>query len=131
MNNVLQAFINQTYGSTKEAKEIDTKIDNREKLLKDWDNERLQQAATIMSRDQSISNHTNVPTQLKPDQLNQKTVPHPNMNYDHSLTLDRKSMLREKYLNEKYKDNPQDKPNLDAFTEDWGELDDDGDLPIL
>jgi len=131
MNNVLQAFINQTYGSTEKMKEAYVEATNREKLLKDWDNERLQQAASIMSRDQSISNHTNIPTQLKPDQLNEKTVSHPNMNYDHSLTLDRKSILREKYLNQKYKDNPQDKPNTDSFTEDWGELDDDGDLPIL
>jgi len=51
------------------------------------------------------------------------------MNYDHSDTLDRLPQLRENYLNEKYKDNPENKPMFD--NNDWGELDQDGDLPII
>ena len=131
MNNVLQAFIQQTYGSIEKAQEADNKANQREQLLKNWSNDRIQEAGKIMSRDQSISNHINIPTKLKNGELDQKIIPHKNMLYDHSDTMDRKSQLREKYLNEKYKNNPQDKPSLDAFTEDWGELDDEGDLSIL
>lgn len=128
MNNVLNAFIQQTYGSLQNANQESVKADQRETILKKQEEERLTKALEIISRDQSIANYITIPTQLKPNQLNQKTVPHPKMNYDHSLTIDRKALLREKYLNEKYKDNPQDRPSLDI---DWGELDQDGDLSIL
>ena len=132
MNNpLLTTFLVQTYGSIENAKQIDILTEQRLKQEEELQEQKTKEFLTIMSRDQSISNHTNIPTKLKPNELNQKTVPHPNMNYDHSLTMDRKAMLREKYLNEKYKDNPQDKPSLDAFTEDWGEMDEDGDLPIV
>lgn len=131
MNNVLQAFINQTHGSISKANDADMKANQRNQLLKDWDQERMNKAMLQMASDQSIASKASIPTKLKEGELNQKTVPHPNMNYDHSLTMDRKSQLRENYLNNKYKDNPQDKPNNFDFGEDWGELDEDGDLPIL
>ena len=112
MNNVLNAFIQQTYGSLQNANQESINTNQREELLKKQEEERLTKALEIISRDQSIANYITIPTQLKPTQLNQKTVPHPKMNHDHSLTIDRKVMLREKYLNEKYKDNPQNRPFL-------------------
>jgi hypothetical protein len=131
MNNVLNAFIQQTYGSLENANQQSMNSDKREELLKKLEEERLTKALKIISRDQSISKYINIPTQLKPDQLSQKTIPHPKMNHDHSLTVDRKALLRENFLNEKYKDNPQEKPSIGPFSEDWGDLDEDGDLPIL
>ena len=130
-NNLLQAFINQTYGSISKAQEADGKANNREKLLNDFDQERMSKAMLQMASDQSISSKVSIPTKLKEGELNQKIIPHPNMQYDHSLTMDRKSALRTNFLNEKYKNNPQDRPTNFDFSEDWSNLDDDGDLPIL
>jgi hypothetical protein len=131
MSNVLNAFIKQTYGSLENANKQSLNTDKREELLKKLEEERFTKALEIISRDQSIANYINIPTKLNPDQLNQKTIPHTEINYDHSLTMDRKALLRENYLNKKYKDNPQEKPSIVPFSEDWGDLDQDGDLPIL
>jgi len=126
---LLKSFIEQTHNSIENAQKQDSVANQKDQILKDWDLQRFQQAYSLMSRDQSISSYTNVPTQLQPNELNQIPVIHPNMNYDHSDTLDRLPQLRENYLNEKYKDNPENKPMFD--NNDWGELDQDGDLPII
>lgn len=87
-NNILNAFIQQTYGSKEKAMEADKQADQREAnekaLAKDLNKKAIEQ----ISRNQNISSAMNIPSQLKEGQLNQKTIPHPQMaNYDHSLEL--------------------------------------------
>lgn len=49
----------------------------------------IQQAAAMMSRSQNISDYIDIPSNLHIDDLNDKTIPHSNMEYDHSLEVKR------------------------------------------
>jgi len=64
---LLKSFIEQTHNSIENAQKQDSVANQKDQILKDWDLQRFQQAYSLMSRDQSISSYTNVPTQLQPN----------------------------------------------------------------
>lgn len=89
-NDVLSAFVQQTYGSPQKAMEADKQADQREAIAKAFAEDAHKKAVTQLCRNQSIASAMNIPSKLKEGQLNNKTVPHLQMaNYDHSLETKR------------------------------------------
>jgi hypothetical protein len=105
-NDVLSAFINQTYGSLDKARKADHLadlnpnakpehdpdfIDVQEKNLeKEADEELQKQLIAKMSIQHNIRESMSIPSKLHDGQLNQKTEVHNNFkNYDHSLEIHR------------------------------------------
>lgn len=125
-NQILNAFLQQTYGSLEKAREADKLADlnpnsqGNEKIEFEQDQKLRQEMASRMTK-KPISQSMLIPSKLKDGELNQKTESHPQFkNYDHSLEMDRKSSLRDKFLNEKYKNDPEHKPTSQDF--DFNEL---------
>lgn len=113
---MLDAFIQQTYGSIDGIIEAELRSQKLEEAKKKMAEEFHKKAVLEMNKSQEIKSKMEIPTKIKKGELDQKTVPHPKMAaYDHSLELDRKSIVREKYLNEKYKNNPEEKPSEEEF----------------
>jgi len=87
---MLSAFIKQTYGNVENANKADQAADLRECVEKELMHKREESAKLQMCRDQSICNAMNIPTRLKPGELDGKTVVHEKFkNYDHSLEIKR------------------------------------------
>lgn len=99
MSDILNAFIQQTYGSLEKAKEADHLADLNPNaqpehdenfvdtaLPNDIENEFQKQLIAKHFKNIPIKDSMNIPTQLKDETLNQKTEAHPSLkNYDHSL----------------------------------------------
>ena len=83
---MLDAFVEQTYGSRQGAYEDDKRKD---KLLEDSQkrvDQYYQWAVTQLSSKQEISSAMNIPAKVKIGELDDKTHAHPSFkNYDHSL----------------------------------------------
>lgn len=120
-NQILNAFLQQTYGSLEKAREADKLADlnpnaKGNEHMEFEQNQKLRQEMASKMTKKPISQSMSIPSKLKDGELNQKTDAHPQFkNYDHSLEMDRKSSLRDKYLNEKYKNNPDQKPSAQDF----------------
>lgn len=120
-NSIQKEFIEQTYGSLEKAREADRLADlnpnskGNEKLELEQDGKIRQEMASRMIK-KPISQSMLIPSKLKDGEINQKTESHPQFkNYDHSLELDRTAITRAKYLDEKYKNNPENKPSSSDF----------------
>lgn len=98
-NNIIDAFIKQTYGSLEAAIESDEKADQHNAAIKNLS--QLWKEKTIQHQAQSakpISEHISIPTKIKQGDLDQHTEAHSHFqNYDHSFEKNRLSELREKY----------------------------------
>lgn len=123
MGDILKAFIEQTYGSLEKAREADKLADinpnasGNENLEFEQDQKFRQELASKM-KNIPISHSMSIPTQIKDGELNNKPVSHPQFaKYDHSLEFDRTAIVRAKYLDEKYKNNPKDRPEAIDFKE--------------
>jgi hypothetical protein len=120
-NSILNAFLQQTYGSLEKAREADKLADlnpnskGNKHMEFEQDHKLRQEMASKLAK-KPISQSMSIPSRLNAGDLNQKTESHPQFkNYDHSLEMDRKSSLRDKYLNEKYKDSLDKKPTAQDF----------------
>ena len=116
MSKMLDAFIQQTYGSAEQAHAADKKANEKELAAKELAKDFHKRAVLEMYKDQSIAAHMAIPAKLKPEDLKETPKPHPQFaSYDHSLEVDRTAVVRQKYLAQKYKDNPADQPALSDF----------------
>lgn len=115
-NSILNAFIQQTYGSIEKAQASDKLADNQKNIDREICKQKEKDAMVMMLRSKNISDHMNIPSKLKPNELNTTTEIHPQFKkYDHSLEVDRTEVAREKFLNEKYKNDPENKPTSIDF----------------
>lgn len=90
-NDVLGAFINQTYGSVEKAHQADKDADLRIEAEKRLCQEREAAGLKQFNSDQSILKSMNIPHKVKPGDLDDKTVPHEHFkDYDHSCEQVRK-----------------------------------------
>ena len=113
-NNIQDAFIKQTYGSKEKAMEADKQANQRVLDSKARAKELERQALLQFSRNQNINSAMPIPSKLTNGQLNEKPVAHPHFaNYNHSLEMDRTKIIRDKILDEKYKNNPSARPSSD------------------
>ena len=93
-NNILNSFIQQTYGSGQNAIQADKDADKREQMEKEAAEFRMKAAISQLCKPINLSKTLNVPTKLKDGELNSKTESYLNYkNYDHSLEKNRSSDL--------------------------------------
>lgn len=104
-NNILQSFINQTYGSLENAKKIDALADlnpnaytdhniGDPNISKKIDEEAQKMAMKGRFTNKPIKDSMNIPTKLNDGEINQQTQSHQNFkNYDHSLEIHRGQKL--------------------------------------
>ena len=97
-SNILDAYIEQTYGSYDKIEEVEAQSTDVLNKVEDIKNDRVKEAHDILSRPQELMHYMEIPTQLKAGELDQKTIPHKQLaNYDHSLEMDRLQTLRSEY----------------------------------
>jgi len=92
---MMEAFIQQTYGSIEKMKEAMTKADlnprSNEHLEKELNDKLQKEIISTHFMNTPIKESMPIPSKLKDSELNQKTEGHPNFkNYDHSLETERK-----------------------------------------
>lgn len=96
--NILDAFVEQTYGSYDKIEEVEARsqdVLDKVGALKDGFEK---EARDILNRPQDFVHYMDIPTKLKEGELNQKTVSHEQLSkYDHSLETNRLPSLRAKY----------------------------------
>ena len=110
MNDILQSFIEQTYGSLDKARQADKLADlnphaqpEHDHYFDDRGNQELEKKANEEAQKQAMKGHFEnkpikesmfIPTKLQNESLNQKTQPHDNFkNYDHQLEINRAQKL--------------------------------------
>lgn len=99
MSKMLDAFIQQTYGSYTKAQQADEQAEIRERLEAERQEKFHEMAVIEMLKDQSIKSAISIPSKIKDGELNQKTESHQNFkNYKHDLELDRAAILDLKIL---------------------------------
>ena len=95
---ILNAFVEQTYGSYENISAIESKIDDILNKAESIHKERVKEANDIVNRPQDFVHYVDIPTKLKEGELNQETEVHSQFaNYDHSLEANRLPALRSKY----------------------------------
>jgi hypothetical protein len=106
-NDVLSAFINQTYGSIDNARKADELADlnpnaytniqeqiGNPEIKKKADNEAQKKAIKGHFQNKPIKESMHIPTKIKDDSINNETHPHNNLkNYNHSLETSRSNKL--------------------------------------
>lgn len=120
MSKMMDAFIQQTYGSAEKMQEAMKQADlnpyakGNEHLAKDIDDKFQKELLSKHFLNEPIKESMSIPSKLNDSELNQKTEVHPNFkNYDHSLEKERKIGLI--YLAEPTKeDSLEDMPDLEV-----------------
>ena len=93
-SNILNSFIQQTYGSVENATKLDLEANKREKVEKEAAEAREKAAISQMCKPINLIESMKLPTKLKSKELNSVTESHKNYkNYDHSLERNRSSGL--------------------------------------
>lgn len=122
MSKMLDAFIEQTYGSISNISEIEKEADLRDAAIKELPKiinkkiieHKIEAAKPILER-------LKIPTNITNGSLNEKTEVHSKLkNYDHSLEINRLSALREKYnYVEPEHDMVKDIDNIEMSTKEY------------
>lgn len=95
---MLDAFVEQTYGSYENIDEVEAQSQEVLNLAADKQNDFQKEAYDILNRPQDFIHHMDIPTKLKENELNEKPVTHEQLaKYDHSLETNRLPALRDKY----------------------------------
>jgi len=106
-NDILSAFINQTYGSIDNARKIDELADLNPNaytnIQEQIGNPEIEKKANDEAQKEAIKGHfqnkpikesMHIPTKIKDDSINNETQPHNNFkNYNHSLETSRSNKL--------------------------------------
>jgi hypothetical protein len=118
MSKMFDAFIQQTYGSYSNAQKADEQAAIREQKEQEIKKGYHSLAVQEMLKDQSIKSALSIPSKIKDGELNQKPEVHENFkSYKHDLELDRAAIVRAKFLERKYENNPENMPSEINFKE--------------